>query len=350
MPPLRPDRPPLQGPVRVELVERTRALLARRALPQGAHLSELELSRALGVSRTPVRNVLLALEQEGSVEFRPGRGFFMVGPVARPTATGEQLPGDTQALFQAIARDRLAGVFPERFLESDLMRRYDVSRFNLTRVLRQMAEVGIVERTAGHGWLFLPSLETDEANEQSIRFRMSIEPAALLEPGFALDETWTNDIIERHERALRAPWSRFSSVEFFEMNAEFHEGLARASGNPFFHMAVRHQNRLRRFINYHWQYGPERVLVSVREHLEIIEHARRGDSEWAASLMRRHIEMADRDDVTQIGKTESGAPAFPGVSGERAASRLDGVATAGRDKQPARRQGRRKRETDEQER
>jgi DNA-binding GntR family transcriptional regulator len=81
-------------------------------------------------------------------------------------------------------------------------------------------------------------------------------------------------------------------VALFDLNAAFHEGLAAASGNRFFHTAIQQQNRLRRFVNIHWTYGAERVQVNCREHLEILARAEAGDREIAAALMRKHLVMA----------------------------------------------------------
>jgi DNA-binding GntR family transcriptional regulator len=78
------------------------------------------------------------------------------------------------------------------------------------------------------------------------------------------------------------------------MNAGFHEGLAKASGNRFIHLSVVHQNRVRRFRNYHWTHHKERVLVNCEQHLEILDRLKAGDNEIASVLMRRHIEQARR--------------------------------------------------------
>ncbi len=39
------------------------------------------------------------------------------------------------------------------------------------------------------------------------------------------------------------------------MNAAFHEGLVKASGNRFFFESIRRMNRLRRLSNYDWKHG-----------------------------------------------------------------------------------------------
>jgi GntR family transcriptional regulator, vanillate catabolism transcriptional regulator len=51
-------------------------ILAREALP-GERLQEVQLSERLGVSRTPVREALVVLEQEGLVTYRPNRGYVV---------------------------------------------------------------------------------------------------------------------------------------------------------------------------------------------------------------------------------------------------------------------------------
>jgi DNA-binding GntR family transcriptional regulator len=97
-----------------------------------------------------------------------------------------------------------------------------------------------------------------------------------------------------HGETLERPWHGSSSVAFFEMNAAFHEGLAAASGNRFVHAAVRHQNQLRRFSQYDWKFGFERVIVNCHEHLEILGNLARNEREIASLLMRRHLERASQ--------------------------------------------------------
>lgn len=275
------------------LVERIVDLVREQDLKAGAKLSEASLASALNVSRTPVRGALQYLVELEIVQSVPMRGFRLaksadqIAAVSVPTS-----PSTEDRLTVAIARDRLSTALPDQVTEADLMRRYSATRQAVVRVLLAFGEIGIVERRPGHGWRFLPMQDDAQTRTESYRFRQLIEPAALLEPSFRLDPAWAADMRHRHEATLRDPWRAGSSVTFFELNAGFHEGLARQSGNRFLHLAVAHQNRLRRFRNYNWTYGHERVQVSSNEHLAILERLQCGDTEFASILMRRHIEAA----------------------------------------------------------
>ena len=71
------------------------------------HLEEVALADELGVSRTPLREALLGLEQEGLVISRPHRGF-VVAP-ADPQVVRELYPilGTLEALTVETSRDAL---------------------------------------------------------------------------------------------------------------------------------------------------------------------------------------------------------------------------------------------------
>jgi DNA-binding GntR family transcriptional regulator len=188
-----------------------------------------------------------------------------------------------------VARDRETGALPDAISEAELMRRYALGRAEVQRMLARLADLDMVVRKRGYGWLFVPSVLDDAVREESYRFRLVVEPAALAEPGFRLDPAFAADMRARHGAVLAEPWDAASAVRFFEMNAAFHEGLAACSGNRFLLAAVRRQNQLRRLSNYRWGYGTERVAVSCREHLEILDRLEADDREVAAALMRRHL-------------------------------------------------------------
>jgi DNA-binding GntR family transcriptional regulator len=281
----------LQRDVVARIVEMVRA----QELPRGTALTELSVARDLRVSRTPARAALSWLAAQGLVKKKPGEGFLTVRAPAQFAVANLEVPvADADQLFLAIARERNAGRLPPDVSEADLMRRFDVTRPTLLKVLARLAEVGMVERRAGHGWRFVPNDHDDDAQSESYRFRMLFEPAALLEPNFSLPPHWLDDMRQRHLAMLKRRWTDADAIGLFEMNAEFHEGLCAASGNRFFQMAMEQQNRLRRFVNYDWNHGRERMVASCAEHMEIIDRLDAGDREIASALMRRHLDKASK--------------------------------------------------------
>ena len=58
---------------RVAVHARLRQLILDGTLPPGSLLSQLQLSRALGVSRTPLREALRMLQEEGLVDAEPNQ-------------------------------------------------------------------------------------------------------------------------------------------------------------------------------------------------------------------------------------------------------------------------------------
>lgn len=267
-----------------------RSLQARDAQP-GERLSRLGLAKALGVSRTPVAGAVALLESLGVVE-ADGRAVLLRDPGFDPerlAPPAEESADATAQLIVAMARDRRDGALPEEVSERQLQARYGVGRAVLAAALRQLAEVGAITRNRGHGWRFGPAYDSAEDRAASYRFRMMIEPAGLLEPGFALRPGWIAGMRQMHQRFLGRGWREIDLVAFFETNAAFHRGLAEASGNRFLVQAIEQQNQLRRFSNYDWRSGNERVRVSATDHLAILDALEAGDRAEAAERMHRHL-------------------------------------------------------------
>lgn len=68
------ERKNLRSQVREELLARMRAGLVQ----PGEGINEVQLAGELGVSRTPLREALIALESEGQIESENGKGFRFV--------------------------------------------------------------------------------------------------------------------------------------------------------------------------------------------------------------------------------------------------------------------------------
>ena len=76
---LKLEKEPLKRkPLRVEVYEALRQSITRGALKSGRKLNEIDLGTHFGTSRTPIREALMRLEQEGLVHLDPGRGAVVV--------------------------------------------------------------------------------------------------------------------------------------------------------------------------------------------------------------------------------------------------------------------------------
>jgi len=291
-------------PLHLQLADRISLLIHEQGLAAGARLNENQLAEALGVSRTPVRAALAHLQERGFVERQPHRGVELLARPPKPRKAAAAAPAADDALLVRIARDRQRGRLADDVSEKVLMDRYGLTRIVLREALERLAELGVVERKLGYGWRFANDAWDRAARHESYRFRMTVEPAAIREPGYALPDGWLARMRERHRAFLAAPWTEASSIAFFEMNAQFHEGLAAGSGNRYFAMAIQRQNRLRRLSNYDWKHGRERVEVNCREHLEILDCLQAGNNELAAVLMHRHLAVASQLRAPQPAATD----------------------------------------------
>nr|WP_052478058.1 GntR family transcriptional regulator [Kibdelosporangium sp. MJ126-NF4]CEL15714.1 Transcriptional regulator, GntR family [Kibdelosporangium sp. MJ126-NF4]CTQ93639.1 Transcriptional regulator, GntR family [Kibdelosporangium sp. MJ126-NF4] len=65
---------PLREQIRDEVLER----LVRGDYPVGERINEGDLAEDLGVSRTPLREALAGLAQEGVLDLQPNRGFWLL--------------------------------------------------------------------------------------------------------------------------------------------------------------------------------------------------------------------------------------------------------------------------------
>ena len=274
---------------------------------EGGRLTELGIADALKVSRTPVRGALDHLADMGIVNsLGPRRGYEVcIASAALTELTQERSnPDEEEALYMRIAMDYVARRLPDQLFEADLMRQYGVHRGLLLRTLQRMARENVIERNLGHGWRFPPLLRSLDSHDKSYRYRIVVEPAAILEPTFVLDSAWAERTRRDHDAILQIPPEKLSMIRFFDMNAEFHEGLAACSGNQFFHQTVQLQNQLRRFLTYSEDLAG-RVEGSCQEHMQVLEALEGGDREWAARLMQRHLEIASRDKPLAVQSGEA---------------------------------------------
>ncbi|WP_342586512.1 GntR family transcriptional regulator [Mangrovicella endophytica] len=260
----------------------------------GHHLREQALGDLMQVSRTPIRSALQLLAERGILEGRRNQGFFLRARPEELHHIDVEIPSTSdQDLYTQIVQDRLAGRLPASFLQSEIVRRYDVDRAVLQRTLSRLVDDGLLQRNAGRGFTFMPTLDTGMGLRQSYEFRQMIEPAAMKLPTFQIDRSAMERVRLQHLYLISH--SDIDSVDrrqLFDTDAQFHEMLAEFSGNPFHLQAVQQQNRMRRLLEFGGYANRRRVKDWCREHLAILDAVTAGEVEKAATLMEEHLANA----------------------------------------------------------
>jgi DNA-binding GntR family transcriptional regulator len=275
-------------------------------LPPGTRLVERELAEHLRVSRSPVRGALRLLADDGVVA--PGdTGGYVVRQAPEDLATPSSRPGptsDDEDLYLRIAGDRLDGVLPERVTEAALVRRYDLTPAQLTRVLRRISGEGWIERLPGYGWTFLPMLSSLTAYQDSYRFRLVIEPAAIREPTFTLDRATIEEVRRQQQDLVDGGIWTIGNAELFDLNRSFHEAVIACAQNAFFTDALCRIDNLRRLIEYRRSLERDRAVVRCREHVALADLLLAGDTHTAAAAMHAHLATVGEEKTRGVPGTE----------------------------------------------
>jgi DNA-binding GntR family transcriptional regulator len=275
-------------------------------LAAGTRLVERTLAQRLKVSRSPVRGALRLLEHEGVVE-RAEHGGYTVADTGTDTNTGTgnrgsaprgPSPDPLEELCLRIAADRLDGELPDRVTENALARRYGLRPGQLAGILRRIAVEGWIERLPGYGWEFRPVLTTMTAYEDSYRFRLTIEPAAVLEPGFTLDRAALESVRGQQQRLVDGEIRTIGNARLYDLNSRFHEVVMACSRNSLFIDALHRVDRLRRLIEYRRSLERDRAAVRCAEHVEIADLLLAGHRTDAADALRSHLAGVAREKTT----------------------------------------------------
>jgi DNA-binding GntR family transcriptional regulator len=264
-------------------------------LPEGTRLPGRKLAEQFRVSRSPIERALRLLEDHEVVS-SSGNGYVVHSSPASISleGLGAKRQSEDELLYLRLAEDHATGQLPEKMSENELMRRYGASRAKTLRILLRAAEERWAERLPGRGWAFVPLLTQDLTYEQIYRYRIVVEPAAILEPTFVLDRPAIEAGRAEQVALFDGRGLGLSPVEVFEIGSKFHRIVLNCSRNPFFISGFDHANRMRRLVEYKKTLSSPHWLDRCREHARIAELLLLGDREAAAQLMRTHLEEGMR--------------------------------------------------------
>ncbi|MFU2317040.1 GntR family transcriptional regulator [Rahnella sp. PCH160] len=279
-------------------------LIREAKFEPGHHLREQQLADMLGVSRTPVRTALKLLCELGIIEARRNQGFFLLKAFDELQRISIDIPATSdQDLYEQLVKDRIAGKLPDSLTQTEIAQRYDADRGVLARTLLRLSEDGLIARNKGHGWSFLPTLNTDVALSNGYGFRLMIEPGAMLGASFHADKSALRRLRMQHIYLITHPdILAVDGRQIFETDATFHEMLAEFSGNIFVLQSIQQQNRLRRLLEFGSYTNKQRVREWCGEHVAIIDAVLEGRMQEAAEMMRSHLQSAYQMVLNKVSK------------------------------------------------
>jgi GntR family uxuAB operon transcriptional repressor len=128
-----------------QIAEQIAGLIEAGEFARGARLpAERELATLLGVSRTSVREAIIALEIAGLVEVRVGTGIFVTAHPAAPAANGDKGPGPFELLnARKLVEGEIAALAATNAKAADL----SALRQALTRMMAHVDDFTIREET-----------------------------------------------------------------------------------------------------------------------------------------------------------------------------------------------------------
>lgn len=299
----------MPAPLVLKIAKSLADAISNSEIAEGEHLSAPKLALRFGVSRSPVREALVVLGDLGYAELRPNRGYFA------KMATPEQaldikdsfpaLTFEAASPYQQMAEDWLTDRLPANVTEQMLRERYQLTKSQLNDILTRAAREGWAVPKAGYGWHLLPVAKTPEAFEQAYRFRMVIEPAAMLEPTYRIKRAVLEEQKRLQTRMLDSDIERLPGERLMELGTMFHEELIKFSGNPFFHQALVRVNQMRRLMEYRSRIDRRRLYTQCKQHLELIEVLETGDVIEASYMMRQHLAGALRAKTPVVLKDDA---------------------------------------------
>jgi DNA-binding FadR family transcriptional regulator len=233
-----------------QIADQLRAMIGSGEFPPGSYLpAERELSQMFGVSRTSVREALIALEVVGLVKVRVGDGVTVQAPTQ--TAAG------SHHLLDDAARQQPWPVDEELGLAADFQA--EVPPFSLLQARR------LVEPEAA-------ALAADNASKSELA---------------GIEKAWRRNVADNRAGSTTHPGDRL-----------LHIRIADASGNPAYALLIRHllgHQYGAMFQRLQALYTPRDMPHrSELEHGAIVEALRARDASAARRAMRAHLDSVIR--------------------------------------------------------
>jgi DNA-binding GntR family transcriptional regulator len=278
-------------------------------LAEGTLLLEGNLAEIFSVSRSPVRQALAMLNDEGLVRTFDGRGYLVgkqsekiirnkIGADTFASLYGENRPKKTeswQQVYDHIERELLHhSLFgSHRVNELELSKHYEISRTVSNQVLTRLQLLGLVEKDERSRWQLIEWDDQRLADLYEVRRRL--EPYVLIRAAEFLPPPKIALFIERLAKAKKL-YPDMQSRHFDDLESDLHiRTLGYCSNREMLQMLRRTHSLLLsgKHILLDKSYFPEEEPF-FQEHLKIFQCLQSGNVVGAAECMEEHLLIAER--------------------------------------------------------
>ncbi|MBJ3813695.1 GntR family transcriptional regulator [Shimwellia pseudoproteus] len=267
--------------------------------------SQHALAEAFNISRTTVRHILTHLVAE-QILSQQGRQFLIRRiPSASTEARIQTLPDDAQyqhveqAFYRMINQRVLRP--GARFTELALARETGATPQIVREFLLRFSRYALIEHEQRGSWR-MKTFDRQWA-EQLFELRALLETHALgkfMALG-ADDPRWlqARDLLARHRQLRNSIGSDYRL--FSELDQGFHALLLSAAQNLFFNQSL---EIISVIFHFHYQWDErdlqQRNIVSVDQHMMILNAMLAGQREQAVSLLHYHLDTAKQAMITAL--------------------------------------------------
>lgn len=178
-----------------------------------------------------------------------------------------------------------------RLTEAEIAERLELGKTPAREALRRLTLEGLVQVAPRHGYFVSPITLRDV--QELFGLRMIVEPASV---ELAVDRLEATDLaqLEQLGRVGYTPGDRASIREFQRANTMFHLLFAHASGNRRLEQLLeRLLIESERLINHGVQLSPQSE-DTLREHQQLLEAARAGDTTRAREIALSHLRATEQ--------------------------------------------------------
>lgn len=210
------------------------------------------------------------------------------GLTAEELADARGTRGDL--VHDRVRRMVLLGVFPtrERLAEERVAEVLGVSRTPVREALVRLHAEGLLRRYADGGYFVAEPDLADLRDLYELRITLELRGLTRALEGFGSHDPGVLEPLRDRWRALRADLPA-PDPTFVELDESFHMALCRSAGNIALAETLETVNARIRPIRMHDFLTEDRIVLTIDQHLGIVEAVLAGEVEQAVGRMRQHV-------------------------------------------------------------